>query len=485
MYYKLRSTILFRKYESFGYLTDNRNFGYHFLDKNFVIGDKIVSESGAVILSFVNKTPQKLEDIALKVHEVYKEANIKTLINDINEFLDDLVLDGFVVSGENPLICNKELDINELKKRKNQGVEKLKEDKSQTTQDFFEKYFSGKPYPVSVHIEITNKCNERCIHCYIPDKFKCMQMSFRTFEDIVSQCHELNILHLTISGGEPLLHPDILKILSVCRKNNFSVNLLTNLTALTDDIIEEMEQNPLLGVQTSIYSMVSDVHDSITGRIGSFDKTITAVKQLIASKIPVQISCPIMKQNYATYKDVENWAKNHNILAGTDYTIIAEYNHDTKKLTTRLSKSEIKDIIKSKISTDHDYLSEEQREYAKNCQKTEEDYICSVCNSSICIGADGNIFPCAGWNSYVLGNIERCSLKDVWYKSEKVKQLRNFKIKDISSCKYCQNRSYCSICLVRNSNESKSGNPLEACKYFCDIAKIKHEIFDFEHQKNK
>ena len=65
----------------------------------------------------------------------------------------------------------------------------------------------------------------------------------------------MNIIHVTLSGGEPLLHKDFLSFLVRCRELDLSVNVLSNLTLLTDEIVLEMKKNPLLSVQTSLYSM--------------------------------------------------------------------------------------------------------------------------------------------------------------------------------------------------------------------------------------
>jgi len=130
----------------------------------------------------------------------------------------------------------------------------------------------------------------------------------------------MNIIHVTLSGGEPLLHKDILGFLKRCRELDLSVNVLSNLTLLTDDILSEMKKNPLLSVQVSLYSMDATVHDSITKLSGSFEKTKAGILRLCDENIPVQISCPIIKQNkdntelevYVTYRiELKNQSTQH------------------------------------------------------------------------------------------------------------------------------------------------------------------------------
>ena len=166
------------------------------------------------------------------------------------------------------------------------------------TQEFLSEYFRGQPFPTSIHVEIASECNERCVHCYIPHEFKQGLIDENLFDSILSQAMELKLLHISISGGEPMLHPHFIDFMRKCREADLSVNILSNLTLLNDEIIEEMKLNPLLSVQTSIYSMQANIHDGITHQKGSLNKTVASVIKLIENHIPIQISCPILKNNH-------------------------------------------------------------------------------------------------------------------------------------------------------------------------------------------
>lgn len=323
-----------------------------------------------------------------------------------------------------------------------------------STQDFLEEHFKGKPQLTSLHIEVISKCNERCIHCYIPHESKVSYINPGLFYDILKQCKDMKLLHLTLSGGEPMLHKSFCDFLKKCREYDFSVNVLSNLTLLNDEIIKEMKRNPLLGVQVSLYSMDSYIHDEITQIEGSFQRTKNGILKLIENDIPLQISCPIMKQNKDCYDNVIKWAKKHGVYAGDDYIIIARYNHTTQNLNCRLSISEIKEVIKNKTASDPKYLEKIEIEADKNRNINPDDFVCSVCDSSICIADNGNVYPCAGWQDYVVGNIKNTSLIDIWENSEKVQYLRSLRKKDFPKCIQCPDKEFCTMCMVRNANEN-------------------------------
>lgn len=481
MFYKKKSNVIFRNYESFGYITDNRNFGYkQTLNSENHIGDKILSESGAVFMSVLDRTPQTIDELAKKINSHFGDVDIITITNDALEFYCILEDEGFIVSGATLQACNerdtrftyKTLTSESLKKNSSQPF--LHSEKS--TQDFLEEYFNGKPQLSNLHIEITSKCNERCIHCYIPHDSKVSHMESDLFYDVLEQCKNMRLLHLTLSGGEPMLHKNFIDFLKKCNEYEFSVNVLSNLTLLNDEIVSEMKLNPLLGVQVSLYSMNPLIHDDITQIKGSFEKTKKAILKLVENDIPVQISCPVMKQNRYCYEEVIKWAEKFKIHVGDDYGIIASYNHTSQNINCRLSIDEIEELIKDKVANDSNYMVQLEMEAEKKKNMTTDDFVCSVCHSSICITDNGNVYPCAGWQDYVVGNIKQSSLSEIWDKSEKVQYLRNLRKQDFPKCIQCSDKEFCTMCMVRNANENTLGDPLVVNEFFCSIAGLNKKI---------
>lgn len=481
MFFKRKSNVMFRNYGAFGYITDNRNFGYKLLDNHEKdIGDKILSESGAVFLSVLGRKPQTIDNLAKKIHKQFADVDIDTIMEDAKEFYGILERDGFIVSGKTLKECDqkdikfsyKTLEFNSVKNDFSPTVINPEE----STQDFFEEFFKGKPHLTNLHIEITSKCNERCIHCYIPNDNKVTNIEPNLFYDILKQCKNMRLLHLTLSGGEPMLHNNFCDFLRKCNEYNFSVNVLSNLTLLNDETITEMKRNPLLGVQVSLYSMDPNIHDTITQMQGSFKKTISAILRLIENDIPLQISCPIMKQNKNCYCDVKEWAKLYRINVIDDYTIIAKYDHTTQNLSNRLSINEVKEVINNIVKNDRNYIEKMEREAEKKKSTSSNDFICSVCHSSICVAENGNVYPCAGWQDNIVGNVKRTSLKDIWENSEKVQYLRGLRKQDFPKCIQCPDKDFCTMCMVRNANEDPMGDPLVVNEFFCDISKLNRKM---------
>ena len=99
---------------------------------------------------------------------------------------------------------------------------------------------------------------------------------------------------------------------------------------------------------------------------------------------------------------------------------------------------------------------------------------CGIGINTACMVANGNVYPCPGWQGYVCGNLTKQTLEHIWFDSEEMNYLRNLKKSDIKKCMNCPDREFCSPCLGRFANESKTGNPLEVATHFCDVARVNH-----------
>ena len=184
-----------------------------------------------------------------------------------------------------------------------------------------------------------------------------------------------------------------------------------------------------------------------------------------------------MKQNLDHFEEVVHWGHDHNINVNSDYVIIARYDHSDLNLSCRLSIEDIERIMEKEALSDPEYVKTINSEAENKRFVSPEDSICSVCSSSLCISETGNVYPCAGWQDYSLGNANESSLQEIWLNSPRVNYLRELKQKDLSACEHCSDKLYCTPCLVRNANESSNGDPFEVNKFFCLTAGLRRKLF--------
>lgn len=468
MFYKIRDDVLFRQYNGHGYIADNSEFGYRFLSDSASSGrEEFVSDSGSFMLAALSKTPRDIDEVIDDLMLVFLGVEREMLREDAIEFFQMLVERGLLSVGETPEDC---VD------RYWSGLPAEQEDGAREaiipTENCARDRIGPDDFLRSIHIEIASACNEHCVHCYIPHQYKTDMIDSELFYRILDETRQLNVVHVTLSGGEPLLHGDFIGFLAKCRELDLSVNVLSNLTLLTDDILAEMRKNPLLSVQTSLYSMDAAVHDAITKQSGSFEKTRDGVLRVITSGIPVQISCPIMKQNKDSFIDVVSWGREHDIAVATEPVIFAAYDHSGINLTNRISLEELESVLDKDFT--QGYASVLSDSAAEKELVTENDPICSICRYSLCVAANGDVYPCVGWQANVLGNLNQQTLREIWMDSGKLHRLRKIKRRDFPKCVDCDDRGYCTVCMMCNSNEDPDGNPFAINVFHCKAAAITH-----------
>ncbi|WP_295057467.1 radical SAM protein, partial [uncultured Fibrobacter sp.] len=274
---------------------------YSYIYSQLTKHDRTYTQEGRAFLEVLSRDPQSLDALAAKASEYFEGVAPANIKEDLREVLDSLVADRYLVSGNTAEECaakdtyfsyaENPKTLFTYNAQQNPDDDKLYSD----TQEVLGVHYREHPQIHSCQIETTNRCNERCIHCYIPHELKNVVLPYEVIESVLQQLHDLGVLGLTLSGGEFFTHPDAEKILRKARELDFSFYVLSNIALLTSRMIDVLKEVNPSYVQTSLYSVNPEEHDHITQLKGSCEKTKAAIEALIAANIPVQISCPVMK----------------------------------------------------------------------------------------------------------------------------------------------------------------------------------------------
>ncbi|WP_371371628.1 radical SAM/SPASM domain-containing protein [Sporomusa aerivorans] len=167
-----------------------------------------------------------------------------------------------------------------------------------------------KPYPATglpvqqhnlefVWLEITSTCNNRCLHCYSASgpttATDCVPHS--RWLEIITEARQEGAYAIQLIGGEPLLYPKWRDLVVKAHEEGYElIEIFTNATLVNDDCINFFKEYDV-SIATTIYANNAPVHDTVTLHPGSFDKTMTAIKKLLAKGIPLRMASIIMKAN--------------------------------------------------------------------------------------------------------------------------------------------------------------------------------------------
>lgn len=165
------------------------------------------------------------------------------------------------------------------------------------------------------NIEITRNCNQKCFYCFNDSGPLCKkdELGFAEWEKILSCIHAFGHKSILITGGEPFIHPDIIKIL----EHSIGLGLETSILSNGYKIAAFVEKYPALFsklkvAQISLDSMDEEVHNSRRGYSGAFKDAVAAINALKTVNVPVEISMVVSDENISQVYDVAMYCKKNN-----------------------------------------------------------------------------------------------------------------------------------------------------------------------------
>lgn len=445
--------------------------------------DLVYNETGKYYLGQITREPQEFGGMVDRLVDLFIGASREIIEDDFGAFVRYLESGGFIVTGkdENELSSKEDSFRETYAARTNYPI--IQDDNGIThSSALLFKLFKETPHIFDLQIELTRRCNERCIHCYLPLAERVSSssdmMSTNEVKSVLDQAAEMGVLGVTFSGGELLLRKDLIELLRYARQKDFIISLFSNAVLLTEPIASVLKDLNVNNVQVSLYSMDKDIHEAVTGIKGSYEKTRRGINLLLKYGVNVILSCPVMKINKGSFRDVQAYAESLKIKAGGDYLLIGQGDLDTGNLAQRMDLTETREFITDMILGNEEYresLKSKVDNYDYRERTVEDKISCGVGIDTINIAANGDIIPCPGWYGYVLGNIRKDTLEGIWSHSEKLDRLRNIRLSQFPRCTDCDARPFCNMCLLRNFNES-DGDLFRIPVHTCQIAHLRKRL---------
>lgn len=167
----------------------------------------------------------------------------------------------------------------------------------------------------SLDIELTERCNNDCIHCCInlsanDPKARAGEMTTARVIDVLVQAANLGCLQVRLTGGEPLLRTDFDDIYIAARRLGMKVLLFTNGCLITPRIADLFARMPpLVPIEITSYGMCQQTYEAVTRRQGSFEQFRRGISLLLERNIPFVVKSVILPQNKHEMQEFETWAK--------------------------------------------------------------------------------------------------------------------------------------------------------------------------------
>ena len=251
--------------------------------------------------------PSENKFVILTPHSVLKNLEEPYLYDVESDELYELNTDAYqfllkICRGENPPIREEDEEFIRFC---------LSENLIALSETPFQKKMTLNPSPIPslryLELQITDRCNLQCRHCYIGESFH-QDLSMEQIQKVLEEFEEIQGLRLLLSGGEPLLHPHFWEINDILRNHAFRSVLLSNGTLITKEVAKKLCVHE---VQISLDGMKQG-HESLRGK-GTFEKTMMAIDHLQKANIRVSVATMIHRRNLLEFDQLASLLQSKNI----------------------------------------------------------------------------------------------------------------------------------------------------------------------------
>lgn len=295
-------------------------------------------------------------------------------------------------------------------------------------------------------LEIISTCPMRCIHCS-NDSILQEELKFSEITSVIDDFKDLGGKILEISGGEPLEHTDLLKIIRYSKTRGLEVRMYTSglisknseFVSITDNLAKDLKNSGLDKIIFNIEGSTSTTHELVTGLNGSHKKAMESISTAIAAGLWAGIHFVPTKLNF---REIGQAIKISNTLGVSEFAIL-RFVPQGRGLMNRekleLSHQEYEELfyalnkikLPSRIRIGHPF----------NCFISDSESSECIAGKSLClIRPNGDVVPCPAFKQnvdYVAGSIKDISLIDIWFNSEIFQKFRTFKYENITGCRNC------------------------------------------------
>lgn len=317
----------------------------------------------------------------------------------------------------------------------------------------------------TIVLELNYHCNLQCIHCYIPgdEKKRKMFMRFDEAKRLLDQIEELGFQRIVITGGEPLLNPDFIKIYSYAWDKGFIISLYTNITLMTEEIKKLLILKKPALIKISLFGCDKSTYAIITGQ-DLYSLVYQNILYLKQEGINVAVKIPLLRQNNPKYvKEIQKKLAENGISVKIEVRILPRFNGDTEILNYRYTPEE---IIELKI--DNEQRSMEMFEQVHNSNKKVKDITqcIQVCQPSV-INPECKLQLCFFMREYGI-DLHSVLLRDAF--SMLVDVMSKGQIGNESfECKDCNKQYMCMYCPGWAKTEVGAVN--KKIPFLCDLIK--------------
>lgn len=334
---------------------------------------------------------------------------------------------------------------------------------------------AGQRIPLAGSLELTFRCNLRCVHCYVAHGHNGLpgqeELTCAEICGILDQVTDEGCLWLLLTGGEPLLRPDFLDIYGYARRKGLLLTLFTNGTLITPRIADYLAEWRPFKVEITLYGRTQETYERVTGVPGSHARCMKGIELLLQRGLPLKLKTMAMTLNRHELGDMKAYAESLGVNFRFDPLLNARLDGSSDPARFRLSPEEA-------VACD---LEDPQRmeSWRQFCQRfvgmppdPEHIYHCGAGVHTFHIGPHGELSACmiAREPHY---DLRQGSFREGW--REFIKEVRLQKRTRDVKCARCRLIALCGQC--PGWAQLEHGDQETPVEYLCQVAHRRAEAF--------
>jgi radical SAM protein with 4Fe4S-binding SPASM domain len=298
--------------------------------------------------------------------------------------------------------------------------------------------------PLSVQMDVTYRCNERCVHCYL-DHDDHGEMTTAEIQGVLRQLAEAGVFFLIFSGGEVCMRMDFFELVEYARALMFSVKVKTNAFMIGGKEADRLAAVHIDAVQVSIYSHRSEVHDAITKLPRSLERSIAGIRRLRDRGVKVILANVLMRSNFQDYVGVKALAQELGAQFTIDPTITPMMDGDRSILSLGIDQDELRQVFRDQglVGNVDEFCAPPAGPLAE--ADAMDTIPCSAGHTACYISPYGDVYPCVQF-PLPSGNVRRSKFLDIWRGSPELNEVRSITVSDVQGCSQCVHGSSCTRC---------------------------------------
>jgi radical SAM protein with 4Fe4S-binding SPASM domain len=338
-----------------------------------------------------------------------------------------------------------------------------------------------KPVLMELDLELTERCNNNCVHCCInlpadDAATKKRELSTTAIKDILREAASLGCLSVRFTGGEPLLRDDFGELYIYARKSGLKVLLFTNATLITPSLAELFTHiPPLEKIEVTVYGMKKLSYEAITRTPGSFEAAWRGVNLLLEKRIPFVVKGVLLPPNKGEVEAFENWASTIQWMDGQpSYSTFFDLHcrrDEKKNETIRKIRTAPEEGVKFLARRNKQNLKEVKRFCSRFMGPTGDKlFSCGAGMNGGCIDAYGVFQLCMNLrHSATVYDLKKGSLKQAMNQFfPGVREMKATHPDYLLRCARCFLKGLCEQCPGKSWTEN--GTLDTPVKYLCEIA---------------